>query len=58
MRVSSEIDAKQVFRIINYKWKLDPPRIVVPIISNVAPLYQFKDSKLLESFKRGLMKVI
>jgi len=58
VRCVDSIPVEQLVReVIDKHWKLMNPRIVVIIMSNCGPIYNWKNEKQIKSFQNGLIKV-
>ncbi|XP_022251000.1 protein ced-11-like isoform X2 [Limulus polyphemus] len=56
IRVSHDVNMEEVAEVVHQDWNLSNPRIVLVIVSNVAPLTNWKNSRQLENFQKGLIK--
>lgn len=56
MRVGHDVAIDDVASIMHGHWKLNPPRIVTLVISNVAPLKEWASVKQRLAFQKGLIK--
>ena len=57
LKVTHDINIEKVGHIMHTNWKMNPPRIVSLIISNVDSLRQWANVKQINSFQKGLIKV-
>ncbi|XP_076316396.1 transient receptor potential cation channel subfamily M member-like 2 isoform X3 [Tachypleus tridentatus] len=56
IRISHNIAIEEVAEVVYQEWDLSSPRIVLVIVSNVAPLTSWKNARQLENFQKGLIK--
>jgi hypothetical protein len=57
IKVTHDVHIEDIAYIMHRHWRMESPRIVALIISNVAPLDDWSNSRQITAFKKGLMKV-
>ncbi|CAG2103874.1 unnamed protein product [Medioppia subpectinata] len=56
LKVSHDVRIEDIAYIMHRQWRMESPRIVALIISNVAPLQDWTNARQIAAFKKGLMK--
>ncbi|CAG2176982.1 unnamed protein product [Oppiella nova] len=56
LKVSHDVHIEDIAYIMHRNWRMESPRIVALIISNVAPLRDWTNARQIAAFKKGLMK--
>ncbi|XP_042900024.1 transient receptor potential cation channel subfamily M member-like 2 isoform X2 [Parasteatoda tepidariorum] len=56
LRASHDANMEYVANILHREWKIKSPRIVLVVVSNVAPLHTWTNKRQLEHFQAGLIK--
>lgn len=56
IKVSHDVHIEDIAYIMHRNWKMESPRIVALIISNVASLHDWSNTRQMTAFKKGLMK--
>ncbi|CAG2120476.1 unnamed protein product, partial [Medioppia subpectinata] len=56
LKVSHDVHIEDIAYIMHRQWRMESPRIVALIISNVAPLQDWTNARQIAAFKKGLMK--
>ncbi|XP_035207047.1 transient receptor potential cation channel subfamily M member-like 2 isoform X2 [Stegodyphus dumicola] len=56
LRASHDANMEYVASVLHREWKIKSPRIVLVVVSNVAPLHTWKNKRQLEHLQAGLIK--
>ncbi|KAG8179377.1 hypothetical protein JTE90_012073 [Oedothorax gibbosus] len=56
LRASHDVNMEYIANIMHQEWRIKSPRIVLVVVSNVAPLTTWTNKRQLEHFQSGLIK--
>ncbi|XP_023240584.1 protein ced-11-like, partial [Centruroides sculpturatus] len=56
LTTTHDANLEEIANILQSKWKIKSPRIVLVVISNVTSPHDWKNSRQLENFQKGLIK--
>lgn len=56
LTTTHDTNMEEISNVLQYKWKIKNPRIVLVMISNVTSHHDWKNSRQLENFQKGLIK--